>query len=209
LAFGLLVLNLALGLSTGDYNGAAAQLLDAQRSVQAAGRSLLAPSSEAEAAKAELIALADEVRPTINRARLHMLVGIAAALVTVLVNSITVTYFIGTSRWCREVVETYHLNPEYIRRSNDIKRRTFPLALGAILMILAIVALGGASDPSAGLTDSAQWVLAHYTTALIGVALIGWSFLSQSRNIAANGDVINEIVADVQRIRLEHGLAVE
>jgi hypothetical protein len=209
LAFLLLALNLALGLATGDYNGAATQLLDAQRNVQAAGRSSLDSSHETAAAKAELIAMADEVRPIVSRARLHMLIGIAAALVNVLVNSITVTYFIGTARWCREVVETYHLNPDYIRRSNGIKRRTFPMALGAILIILAIVALGGASDPSAGLMDAADWVLAHYTTALIGVAVIGWSFLTQARNLGENSRLINEIVADVQRIRLEHGLAVE
>jgi hypothetical protein len=209
LAFLLLAVNLALGLSTGDYNAAAAQLLEVQRNIQVAGRSRLASAAETEAAKAELIALADEMHPIVRRARLHRLVGIAAALVNVLVNSIAVTYFIGTTRWCREVVETYHLNPEYIRRSNALKRRTFPMALGAILMILAIVALGGAADPSAGLTDSASWVLAHYTTALVGVALIGWSFLTQARTIAENAHLINEIVADVQRIRLEHGLAVE
>ena len=208
LAFLLLALNLALGLATGDYNGAAAQLLAAQREAQTV-KSSGGSSGEIAGAERKMLALADEWQPVLTRARMHMLVGIAAALVNVLVNSITVTYFIGTARWCREVVETYQLNPEYIRRSNALKRQTFPLALGAILIILAIVALGGASDPSAGLTDSAQWVLAHYTTALVGVGLIGWSFLPQSRNIAANARLINEIVADVQRIRLEHGLAVD
>ena len=43
------------------------------------------------------------------RMTLHMLLGAAAALMTVLVNSITITYFIGTSRWCKEVCETYQL----------------------------------------------------------------------------------------------------
>jgi len=31
----------------------------------------------------------------------HRLTGVLAALVVVLVNSLTVTYFIGTGRWCR------------------------------------------------------------------------------------------------------------
>jgi hypothetical protein len=203
-----LALNLALGLATGDYNGAAAQLLEAHREAQDVKASGASRGAIA-AAEREKLDLADEYQPVLVRARLHMLVGIAAALVNVLVNSITVTYFIGTTRWCREVVETYDLNREFILRSNSLKRRTFPLALGAILIILAIVALGGASDPSAGLTDAADWVIAHYITALIGVALIGWSFLTQARNIGENSRLINEIVADVQRIRLEHGLAVE
>ena len=41
---------------------------------------------------------------------LHKLMGIATAIMVMLVCSIAVTYFIGTSRWCREVVETYDLN---------------------------------------------------------------------------------------------------
>ena len=42
----------------------------------------------------------------------HRLSGVLAALLVVLVNSMAVTYFIGTGRWCREVVETYGLDPE-------------------------------------------------------------------------------------------------
>ena len=59
----------------------------------------------------------------------HRLSGILAALVVVLVNSMSVTYFIGTGRWCREVVETYHLADALILRSKAIKRSSFPFAL--------------------------------------------------------------------------------
>ena len=41
----------------------------------------------------------------------HRLSGVLAALVVVLVNSMAVTYFVGTSRWVREVAETYGLSP--------------------------------------------------------------------------------------------------
>lgn len=208
-AFLLLLFNVALGLSTGDYNAAASRLLAAQREIDAAAKAPGASPQSLEQGRAELRALAAEVQPIVRRAHVHMLVGIAAALVTVLVNSITITYFIGTTRWCREVAETYHLDVEYVRRSNSLKRRTFPLALGAILTILAIIALGGASDPSSGVTDATRWVTVHYVAALVGVGLIGWSFLVQARNIAANYGIINEIIAQVQRIREEHGLAVE
>ncbi len=34
-------------------------------------------------------------------ARVHRLAGVGSALCVVLVNSIVVTYFIGTSRWCK------------------------------------------------------------------------------------------------------------
>ncbi len=63
---------------------------------------------------------------TLRWASVHRLLGVAAALVVVLVNSIVVTYFIGTSRWCKEVVETYGLDAQFIRRSVALKRRTFP-----------------------------------------------------------------------------------
>ena len=42
-------------------------------------------------------------------ATIHRLSGVAAAISVVLVNSIVVTYFVGTSRWCKEVSETYEL----------------------------------------------------------------------------------------------------
>ncbi len=203
LAFSLLALNLALGFSTGDYNAAANQYKEAQR------RAMTAPPETREAARRELGALAIDLLPSVRRAHLHMWVGVAAALVNLLVNSITVTYFIGTTRWCREVAETYHLDLDYVRRSNALKRRTFPCALGAILVILGIVALGAASDPSAGVPDSSAWVTPHYMAALVGVGLIGWSFLVQARNLAANYRIIQEIVAEVQVIRQKHGLAVE
>jgi hypothetical protein len=63
----------------------------------------------------------------------HRLSGVLAALLVVLVNSMAVTYFIGTGRWCREVVETYGLDPAYIDRSRTLKRRAFPFALLAML----------------------------------------------------------------------------
>ena len=41
------------------------------------------------------------LEPLQRRATWHRLFGILAALVALLVNSISVTYFIGTSRWCQ------------------------------------------------------------------------------------------------------------
>src|SRR3954469_24792000 len=65
-------------------------------------------------------------RETLHWATLHRLTGVAAALMVVFVESVVVTYFICTSRWCKEVVETYQLDPTIIQSSNKLKRRTFP-----------------------------------------------------------------------------------
>src|SRR5271156_1774725 len=61
--------------------------------------------------------------------RIHLLFGVATALTVVLVNCIVVTYFIGTSRWCKEVAESYSLGRELVGRSVALKRRTFPWAV--------------------------------------------------------------------------------
>ena len=81
---------------------------------------------------------------------MHRLTGVLTALVVVLVNSLTVTYFIGTGRWCREVVEVYGLDQAFVTRSAKLKRSAFPFAMAGMLAIVAIVALGGAADPAAG-----------------------------------------------------------
>jgi hypothetical protein len=145
---------------------------------------------------------------TLRWASVHRLLGVAAALVVVLVNSIVVTYFIGTSRWCKEVVETYGLAPELIRRSVTLKRRTFPWALMSMLVIVAVVALGGAADPASGRQGTEHWVIPHFVGALLGLAFLAYSFFVQGQNIAVHHEVINDIVAAVRRIRVERGLEV-
>ena len=47
-------------------------------------------------------------------ATIHRLTGMAAALGVVFVESVVVTYFIGTSRWCKEVSETYQLDSKRV-----------------------------------------------------------------------------------------------
>lgn len=42
--------------------------------------------------------------------------GIATGLLALFVNSVSVTYFIGTSRWCKEVVDTYELETELAKK---------------------------------------------------------------------------------------------
>ena len=95
----------------------------------------------------------------------HFLLGVLSALVTVLVNSISVTYFIGTTRWCREVVEEYGLDPGLYEKSRALKRLTYPWALGGVFVMLAIICFGAAADPSALGAAAAQWVTVHFMIA--------------------------------------------
>jgi hypothetical protein len=137
---------------------------------------------------------------------LHFLTGVAAALAVVFVESVVVTYFIGTSRWCKEVTEAYGLDPSAVAASNRLKRRTFPWALGGMLAVVVVISLGAASDPSTGRPNTQDWADAHLVGAVVGLLLIGWSFVAAWNNVLANHRIIEGIVADVARVRREHGL---
>jgi hypothetical protein len=138
------------------------------------------------------------------------MLGSAAALMAILVNSITVTYFIGTSRWCKEVCETYGITGELAERSTRLKRGTFPWALAGIVTVIGIVALGAAADPSgANWERSAAFVSPHYLAAMAGLAIVSLSFWVQITRIAENYAVIEQILAEVHRIRAERQLPTE
>jgi hypothetical protein len=139
----------------------------------------------------------------------HRLSGVLAALLVVLVNSMAVTYFIGTGRWCREVVETYALDPGYIERSKQLKRGGFPFALLGMLGVVTIVALGGAADPASGRPGTQDWVNYHLVGGISLVAAIAWCFQAQLPNMRRQHALIEEILGEVRAVRKARGLDVE
>jgi hypothetical protein len=146
---------------------------------------------------------------TLAWARVHRLLGVGAALAVVFVNSVVVTYFVGTSRWCKEVSQAYQLDPRFVLEGNRLKRGTFPWCVLSMLVAVGIVALGGASDPGTGLRGTADWVTPHLVGAVAGLGFIVWAAVLQWNRIYHNHKVIEAIVAEVQRIRAERGLTVE
>jgi hypothetical protein len=144
---------------------------------------------------------------TLHWATIHRLTGVAAALVVVFVESVVITYFIGTSRWCKEVVDTYQLDPSAVVNSNRLKRRTFPWSLIGMLTVVGIIALGGAADPATLQPNTQSWASWHLMGAFVGIALIVWTYLVAWNNIVANHAIIEQLVADVARVRAERGLS--
>ena len=136
----------------------------------------------------------------------HMMTGVAAALFVVLVESIAVTYFVGTSRWCKEVTETYRLPPNDLAESTRLKRRTFPWCVLGMLTVVGVSALGAASDPGTGRAETAWWTEIHLAAAFGGLLVVAWTYYRAWLNIADNQRVIERIVAQVRQIREERGL---
>lgn len=207
-AITLLGTNLLIGLSIGDYNAS----VTAWREQAAQVRSLErrrppAPDDELQAARDALKKRVDEKQPMTTRVRMHWMVGVTAALITILVNSITVTYFVGTSRWCKEVCDAYSLDQALSNRCTILKRKTFPWAVTGMLTIVGLVALGAASEPANSMVaDPSAWVLWHFIGALVAFGIIGYSFWIQATNIQTNYALVQGVMEQVRQIRSERGL---
>ena len=213
----LLCANILLGLRIGDYNGKFAEQAkmnesvdDLDQQIEELKQQRPRPVDQIEELRRQkqdkLNEGGDEFTEIQSRKTVHMMFGVVAALVTLLVNSISVTYFIGTSRWVREVVETYDFPTELIAESNAIKRSTFPWALLGMLTIVGIIALGQACNPATFRDGTANWVTPHLLGALAGTALIGFAFFRQGNNIAKNYALIDRVVGMVEQVRQEKGL---
>lgn len=152
-------------------------------------------------------ALAREQRPQV---RLHLLLGVFTAVLGMLVHGIVITYFVGTSRWCREVTETYALDPQCHRQSQLLKRRTFPVTLLAMLSLVGLVALGAAADPTSQVPPDAfaglQWSDLHLGAAFLVLGVQLAAAYVQWTHIVRNQQVIRRLVEQVQAIRRAKGL---
>lgn len=150
-------------------------------------------------------------RETLQWATFHRLTGISAALAVVFVESVAVTYFVGTSRWCKEVVETYGFARDPIAASNRLKRKTFFWAVLGMLAAVGIAALGGASDPGtlrphATPETYKAWADYHLIGAISGIVFIVWTYLLAWSNIVANQAIIAGLVEEVGVVRRQRGL---
>ncbi len=197
-ALTLLATNLYLGITGGNYNALSQEYRDGQQELRAALAGANTDMDELGRWQAQVDETVVRLRAMQADVRRHMMLGILAALVTVLVNSISVTYFIGTGRWCKEVSETYRLSSSFVERANGLKRRTFPWSLLGIVTTLAIATLGAASDPGTLHESTRQFVAPHYFAAIGGTLVIAWALWRQSRGIRLNSRLIEEILAAVR-----------
>ena len=139
--------------------------------------------------------------------KMHFFLAVTTALVIMLVNAIVLTYFIGTSRWCREVTDAYALPPACAGESNHLKRRTFPFTLANMLIVVGVAALGAAADLQiTKLRGGVTWGDVHLAGVLLGLSFMALASYMQWSHIRANQDVIAKILDQVRGIRAAKGL---
>jgi len=192
----LVLVTMGIGWWIGDFNGDYTSVMQAR-------------AKNPNAQNDELIAILEPLDEPLRRFNIHFQLGLASALAVVLINSLSVTYLIGTSRWVKEVCDAYGLDSKYVAQSTKLKRATFPWSIMGVLSILAIVAFGAAADPGTGRATTENWVTPHMVVAMVGSCVILIAILLQATNLHQNSQVIAEVVADVRKERQLRGLPVD
>lgn len=132
----------------------------------------------------------------------HFLLGLFAVLLTLGVHCLIFIYFLGTGRWVKEVAIAYRLPDAPLPRlTRDLKRRTFPVALTAMLVPIAAAAAGAAVQ-----RQEWSWLI-HAALAIATLLVNLWAFVVEYRNVTINAGIIDDVMREVDRIRLSHGLA--
>jgi hypothetical protein len=142
----------------------------------------------------------------------HFLTALAALCFATLVHAVVLTYFMGTGRWIEETSNAYHLSKAYFNENQSLKYRVVPMIVGCFALLLTTGALGAAVDPASpaqfagGMGLSAtMW---HRGFAIVTLLANIGAHYGESLALFRNGEVVEEVLAEVRRIRTEKGLAV-
>jgi hypothetical protein len=131
----------------------------------------------------------------------HFILGLGAALTTLLVHCLQMTYFLGTGRWVKEVCLAYGLpDADLPRKTRDLKRGTTPWAILAMCTTIACAAAGEADRHAVW----PAWI--HLVLAFLAVLINLHVHRIQYRNIRMNGAILEAVMTGVERRRAEEGL---
>jgi hypothetical protein len=132
---------------------------------------------------------------------LHFGLGLFSVLLTLAVPWLIFIYFLGTGRWVKEVAIAYQLPDEPLPKlTRELKRRTFPPALFAMLVPIAAAAAGTAAQ-----RHEWPWPI-HAALAIVTLLINGWAFAVEIRNVRINSGVIDDVMREVERLRAAAGL---
>jgi hypothetical protein len=132
---------------------------------------------------------------------LHFTLGLFSVIFALGVHCLIFIYFLGTGRWVKEVALAYGIPDAPLPKlTRDLKRRTFPPALFAMLTAIATAAAGAAVQ-----WRDWHWTI-HLTLAVATLAVNAWAFWIEHRNVTINVHIIDDVMVEVDRIRAAHGL---
>jgi hypothetical protein len=132
---------------------------------------------------------------------LHLYLGLFAIFFNLGLHCLIFIYFLGTGRWVKEVALAYGLPDAPLPRlTRDLKRRTFPPALFAMLVPIAAAATGMGHYRLA-------WPWAwHLALGIASILVNVWALRIEARDVAINAGIITEVLQEVDRIRVAQGL---
>lgn len=142
----------------------------------------------------------------------HIHVAMGALVFAALVHALVLTYFMGTGRWIEETSQAYRLPAVFQEENRAIKYRTIPAMAGCLTMLVFTGALGSMADPATGGRFQGMLGMTPATTHLVAAAITltatlvvnYWEYLALHRN----SELVDQILAEVRRIRNEKGLPV-
>jgi hypothetical protein len=147
-----------------------------------------------------------------SRVAVHFLAGVAALVFAVLVHALVITYFMGTGRWLEETCAAYRLGDSWQARNRDLKWRLYPTITFSLLALIGTGSLGGAADPASavGFKGLGPWTAAevHFYAAVVMLVVNAVANVAEYQALRRNGRLVNEVLAEVRRIRVERGLEV-
>ena len=150
----------------------------------------------------------EEVAATVN---LHMGTAMFALIAAAMVHSLALTYFMGTGRWMEETSRAYRLGESRPAESRSMKYRMMLGMSGCLVMLIVTLALGASIDSNVwkGFTEygiAASTI--HFLTASVTICLNMFVNMQEYQAISRNGQLVDEVMVEVRRMRTERGLPV-
>ena len=128
-----------------------------------------------------------------------------------MVHSLALTYFMGTGRWMEETTRAYRLSESKQAESRSMKyRMMLPMSI-CIVMLIVTLALGASIDADVwkGFTEfGIAASTMHFLSASAAICLNMLVNMQEYQAISRNGQLVDEVMVEVRRMRTERGLPV-
>lgn len=152
------------------------------------------------------------LRSSQGRVGTHMLAGMSALLLNIMVHAIALTYFMGTGRWLEETTNAYRLSPVFFAESKKLKYRVVLAMTACLGLLITTGGFGAAADPASavgfqgwgGIPAGTIHMMVALTTSCINLGV----FLAEYVAISRNGELVQKVLSEVRAIRTARGLEV-